>query len=94
MGIGACRATAAALCARGWRADTAAAIVSHASLPEQRVWRGTLAALSAGAGPDATGPGTLVIGDVVRFAAERAEPDATAASLADAADERAYVSSR
>ena len=51
------------LLAAGWRAATPAAIVRDATLATQTVWTGRLDAL-AGA-PDADGPGTIVIGDVV-----------------------------
>ncbi|MGH9173791.1 MAG: uroporphyrinogen-III C-methyltransferase [Vicinamibacterales bacterium] len=47
----------------GWRSSTPAAIVRDASLPEQTVWTGSLAALASA--PDAESPGTIVIGEVV-----------------------------
>ncbi len=51
------------LLAAGWRAATPAAIVRDASLVTQTVWTGRLDALAEA--PDADGPGTIVIGDVV-----------------------------
>jgi uroporphyrin-III C-methyltransferase/precorrin-2 dehydrogenase/sirohydrochlorin ferrochelatase len=54
---------AGALVAAGWPTSMPAAIVWNASLPDQSVWSGTLGALASA--PEADGPGTLVIGDVV-----------------------------
>jgi siroheme synthase len=53
-----------ALVEAGWRRSTPAAIVWNASLPDQSSWSGTLADLEA-APEDSTGPGTIVIGNVV-----------------------------
>jgi uroporphyrin-III C-methyltransferase/precorrin-2 dehydrogenase/sirohydrochlorin ferrochelatase len=55
---------AAALVEAGWRLSTPAAIVWNASLPDQSVWSGTLADLGA-APDDGSGPGTIVVGNVV-----------------------------
>jgi siroheme synthase len=79
---------ASRLVARGWDADTPAAIVTSAGRPEQARWRGTLEALAAGApdiGRDA--PGVIVIGDVVALA-DVLEPDAQ--GLRDRVEESAW----
>lgn len=67
MGLKSRGAIRDALLARGWRPDTPAAIVVSGSLPEQWVWSGTLDGLDSELPPERTGPGTLVIGDVVRL---------------------------
>jgi uroporphyrin-III C-methyltransferase/precorrin-2 dehydrogenase/sirohydrochlorin ferrochelatase len=68
MGVGRRSAIAATLIARGWREETPAAIVADASLPQQQVWRGTIADLAAGAvSLDGDGPAALVIGEVAGF---------------------------
>jgi uroporphyrin-III C-methyltransferase/precorrin-2 dehydrogenase/sirohydrochlorin ferrochelatase len=68
MGMGRRSAIAATLIGRGWPAETPAAIVADASLPEQHVWRGTIADLSAGsAALEGDGPAAIVIGDVAAF---------------------------
>ena len=68
MGVGRREAIAATLIARGWPGETPAAIVADASLPQQQVWRGTIADLAAGADPlDSDGPAALVIGDVAGY---------------------------
>jgi siroheme synthase len=54
---------ASALLDAGWAEKMPAAIVWNASLPHQSVWSGTLRELPSA--PEADGPGTLVIGDVV-----------------------------
>jgi len=54
---------AEALTLAGWRTSTPAAIVRDASLPEQTVWKGSLASLATA--PASQSPGTIVIGDVV-----------------------------
>jgi uroporphyrin-III C-methyltransferase/precorrin-2 dehydrogenase/sirohydrochlorin ferrochelatase len=65
MGFARRRALSGLLLEAGWPADTPAAIVAEATLPTQREWRGTLAALAAGADAiDLDGPATLVIGRV------------------------------
>lgn len=70
MGIRARADIAGFLLGRGWRPDTPAAIVSNASRREQRVWRGTLAALSTERHGEAhPAPGVIVIGDVVEVGA-------------------------
>jgi uroporphyrin-III C-methyltransferase/precorrin-2 dehydrogenase/sirohydrochlorin ferrochelatase len=68
MGVGRRGAIAATLIARGWPEETPAAVVVDASLPQQHVWRGTIADLAAGAvALDSDGPAALVIGDVAGF---------------------------
>jgi uroporphyrin-III C-methyltransferase / precorrin-2 dehydrogenase / sirohydrochlorin ferrochelatase len=65
MGFERRRALAAVLVAEGWPEDTPAAIVAGASYPGQRVWRGSLASLAAGADEwHTTDPALLVIGGV------------------------------
>lgn len=67
MGIKTRAHIAAFLLGRGWSPDTPAAIVSNASRRDQRVWRGTLRALSRHRHRAAhPAPGVIVIGDVVR----------------------------
>jgi uroporphyrin-III C-methyltransferase/precorrin-2 dehydrogenase/sirohydrochlorin ferrochelatase len=60
------------LAAAGWPSETPAAIVRHASRPDQHVWLGTLETLDDGHEPaDASGdeaPGVIVIGQVVSLA--------------------------
>jgi uroporphyrin-III C-methyltransferase/precorrin-2 dehydrogenase/sirohydrochlorin ferrochelatase len=58
---------AARLIARGWAADTPAAIVLGASHADQARWVGTLATL-AGEAIDGDAPGVIVVGEVVRLA--------------------------
>ncbi|MGB7220643.1 MAG: uroporphyrinogen-III C-methyltransferase [Vicinamibacterales bacterium] len=70
MGLGRSAVLARALLDGGWRQTTPAAIIVSASLPEQQVWRGTLAELAADKVDMGTsGPGTIVLGDVVALAA-------------------------
>jgi uroporphyrin-III C-methyltransferase/precorrin-2 dehydrogenase/sirohydrochlorin ferrochelatase len=58
-------ALAAQLIARGWSAQTAAAIVADGSRPQQQVWRGSLGDLAADAAAlDGEAPAVIVIGDV------------------------------
>jgi uroporphyrin-III C-methyltransferase len=68
MGVGARRAIASALLARGWPPATPSAVVFAASRDDAETWTGTLASMARGGGPEETArPGTLVIGDVVRL---------------------------
>jgi len=61
-------AIAATLITRGWPRQTPAAIVSDASLPQQQIWRGTIADLAAGTVTlEGDGPAALVIGEVAGF---------------------------
>ena len=66
---------AARLIARGWSADTPAAVIVGAATPASWTWTGTLAAMNAVEVPPASAgaPGLLVIGAVVAVAAELAE---------------------
>jgi uroporphyrin-III C-methyltransferase/precorrin-2 dehydrogenase/sirohydrochlorin ferrochelatase len=74
MGVHTRQAIAARLLERGWPANTPAALLFSASTPDAARWIGTigdLARLETGVddavdSPD--GPGTIVIGDVVRLA--------------------------
>jgi uroporphyrin-III C-methyltransferase/precorrin-2 dehydrogenase/sirohydrochlorin ferrochelatase len=63
---------AARLLARGWSAETPAAIVVGAATPESWRWLGTLAELAVAEIPaaSAAAPGMLVIGQVVGLASE------------------------
>lgn len=74
MGIKQRARIASSLLARGWLGETPAAIVSNASRRDQRVWRGTLRALSNhrdNARP--ADPGVIVIGPVAGVGAILAE---------------------
>jgi siroheme synthase len=71
MGVARAARIAEMLTSGGWSGDTPAAIIVNASLPDQRVWRGRLDGLAAGAPEmDKDGPGTIVIGRVVEWAAD------------------------
>ena len=66
MGLARSAAIASELIDRGWSRGTPAAIIVDGWTPQQQVWRGTLDGLAADAtGIDASGAGTIVIGDVV-----------------------------
>jgi uroporphyrin-III C-methyltransferase len=68
MGLGRMEQIAALLIDRGWRGTTPAAIVLSASTSDAAVQTVTLAELSRGFGPARSrGPGTIVIGEVVRL---------------------------
>ena len=70
MGLGRSAAIACRLIDRGWSRNTPAAVIVDASLPAQQVWRGVLDDLASDRVElDASGPGTIVIGEVVRLAA-------------------------
>lgn len=65
MGVATRTALASRLVASGWPRTMPAAIVSSASTPDQRVWRGSLEDLAAGrASIDADQPAVIVVGDV------------------------------
>ena len=73
MGVHTRARIATCLIERGWPANTPVAVLFSASTPESTRWIGTLGGLAAGApdtgdadGPE--GPGTIVIGEVVRLA--------------------------
>jgi uroporphyrin-III C-methyltransferase/precorrin-2 dehydrogenase/sirohydrochlorin ferrochelatase len=74
MGLGQRARIAARLVARGWSAETPAAVVVGAATPQSWRWLGTLGALGAAEIPAASSgaPGMLVIGAVVGLAAELA----------------------
>jgi uroporphyrin-III C-methyltransferase/precorrin-2 dehydrogenase/sirohydrochlorin ferrochelatase len=65
MGLGRSAAIASLLIDRGWARGTPAAIVVDATRAHQRVWRGTLDELAYRADIEASGAGTIIIGDVV-----------------------------
>jgi uroporphyrin-III C-methyltransferase / precorrin-2 dehydrogenase / sirohydrochlorin ferrochelatase len=71
MGTAARADVAARLGDAGWPLSTPAAIVSNATLPDERVWSGTLGTLAAA--DVGTAPGTIVVGDVVALAAAPAD---------------------
>ena len=66
MGIATRAATCALLLARGWPADTPAAILFSASRPDAIVWRGTLEGVASA--PRSEGPGIIVVGATVALA--------------------------
>jgi uroporphyrin-III C-methyltransferase len=74
MGLGQRARIAERLVARGWSAETPAAVVVGAATPQSWRWLGTLGALGAAEIPATSGgaPGMLVIGAVVGLAAELA----------------------
>ena len=66
MGVGRMPALADRLIERGWTRETPAALVVDGSTPRQQSWRGTLDDLAKGlCGLEPTGPGTIVVGEVV-----------------------------
>jgi uroporphyrin-III C-methyltransferase/precorrin-2 dehydrogenase/sirohydrochlorin ferrochelatase len=81
---------AAALIGRGWQPMTPAAIVRDGTLPEQHVWRGTLAQLAAPTAEttsEGIGPAMLVIGEVAALDvldARRTLPNPATATDVDA----------
>jgi len=79
------------LAAAGLSPDTAVAVVENASLPNSRLFHGTLADLPALAGfDDLTGPVLTIIGDAVAGASfENSEPLARRRALASAMGEEA-----
>jgi uroporphyrin-III C-methyltransferase/precorrin-2 dehydrogenase/sirohydrochlorin ferrochelatase len=52
----------------GWRSSTPAAVVVNASLPDQRIWIGTLGALETTTAVEAGEPAVIVVGSVVSLA--------------------------
>lgn len=64
MGIGPRALLVGRLIARGWDAETPAAIVIGASTSDMWSWRGELSQLSLVPLPASSAPGTIVIGDV------------------------------
>ncbi len=93
MGVGSRALLSQRLLARGWPAQTPAALLFSASHPESFTWRGSLGALAAGADVDAaqeSAPGVLVIGAVAGLflplaAPHQADAAGTAAVTAAAA---------
>ena len=85
MGLGQRARIAERLIARGWSADTPAAVIVGAATPQSWTWTGTLAGLGAVEVPAASAgaPGLLVIGAVVAVAGELAA-EVLAASPASA----------
>jgi len=79
MGLGRSASIASTLIDRGWSRGTPAAIVVDAWKPQQQTWRGTLDQLAADSVEiDASGAGTIVIGDVVTVGIQRTVQDAVA----------------
>ena len=68
MGVATRARTSALLLARGWPADTPAALLFSASRPDALAWRGTLAQIPVAPATDA--PGVIVIGATVAIAAQ------------------------
>ncbi len=82
MGVGTRSRIVEVLRAAGWSASTPAAAVLGASTPEAFTWTGTLAELPAAPLDGHRAAGTLVVGEVVRLAAEaEAEPTTAHAGL-------------
>jgi siroheme synthase len=65
MGVGAREDLASRLMAHGWSAETPAAIVCSASMPDAWTWTGPLGQMGASTPPDGAA-GVLVVGEVVR----------------------------
>jgi uroporphyrin-III C-methyltransferase / precorrin-2 dehydrogenase / sirohydrochlorin ferrochelatase len=78
MGLARAATLAGRLLDRGWMGETPAAVIVDASAAGQRVWRGTLGELAAGAPDDilarAGAPGTIVVGEVVSLAEALCQP--------------------
>jgi uroporphyrin-III C-methyltransferase/precorrin-2 dehydrogenase/sirohydrochlorin ferrochelatase len=74
MGLGQRARIAERLCARGWAAETPAAVILGAATPRSWTWTGTLGALGSVEIPAASAgaPGLLVVGAVVELGAELA----------------------
>jgi len=72
MGVGSRGDLASRLMAHGWSADTPAAIVCAASMPDAWTWTGSLAHLRS-AEPPVGLAGVLIVGEVVRIRAALAE---------------------
>ena len=84
MGLGRASAIAWSLLNNHWSRGTPAAIVTDASTPAQKVWRGTLDDLAAGRhvavadGVSVSSAGTIVVGDVVTVNMQAALDEAVA----------------
>jgi uroporphyrin-III C-methyltransferase len=72
MGVGSRGDLASRLMAHGWSADTPAAIVCSASMPDAWTWTGALADLGA-AEPPVGLAGVLIVGEVVKLRSVLAE---------------------
>jgi uroporphyrin-III C-methyltransferase/precorrin-2 dehydrogenase/sirohydrochlorin ferrochelatase len=66
MGLATRASTSALLLARGWPADTPAAVLFSAARPDAFAWRGMLATVASS--PRSEAPGTIVIGATVALA--------------------------
>src|SRR5207248_10672315 len=66
MGIATRASTSALLLARGWPADTPAAILFSASRPDASAWWGRLAGIASA--PRSEAPGIIVVGATVALA--------------------------
>ncbi|HYE86692.1 MAG TPA: uroporphyrinogen-III C-methyltransferase [Vicinamibacterales bacterium] len=64
MGIGVRATVAERMMARGWTADTPAAIVRGAATSDMWTWRGSLSTLASVDLPEASTPGTIIVGAV------------------------------
>ena len=73
MGVSARADLASRLMVHGWSAETPAAIVCSASMPDAWTWTGSLAQMGE-ASPPAGAAGVLVIGEVVRLRQQLASP--------------------
>jgi uroporphyrin-III C-methyltransferase/precorrin-2 dehydrogenase/sirohydrochlorin ferrochelatase len=73
MGVSARADLASRLMAHGWSAETPAAIVCSASMPDAWTWTGSLAQMGE-ASPPAGAAGVLVVGEVVRLRQQLASP--------------------
>jgi len=93
MGLARRAQLAAALVARGWTADTPAAIVCGASTRDQWVWSGTLAQIGDAALPEGVA-GVLVIGEVVRIREALATASAVSAGDQAGSNEVSYGRNR
>lgn len=80
MGVRTRAQIAARLIARGWSAETRAAIVHGASHPESHTWLGDLGSLGLADHPTEL-PGVLVIGEVVALASRIAAAPASTESV-------------
>ena len=89
MGVGARADLASRLMAHGWSAETPAAIVCAASMPDAWTWTGALGQMGA-ATPPAGLTGVLVVGEVVRVR----EVLATASAPGQAGNEVSYGRNR
>jgi uroporphyrin-III C-methyltransferase / precorrin-2 dehydrogenase / sirohydrochlorin ferrochelatase len=74
MGAGRRVTLARKLVNNGWSGRTPAAVVASASLPDERVWRGTIAEIAADHVPDpADAPAVIIVGDVAALALNHEE---------------------